>query len=54
MAIIPCDDCGTPIEVGHLGKRRANDKFVCNKCKPKYTQAMKMLAMIEKRGGTVH
>jgi hypothetical protein len=51
MAIIPCDDCATPIEVGHLGARKGSDRFVCNKCKRKYTAGMKLADLMERKAG---
>jgi transposase-like protein len=45
--IIPCDDCGTAIEVGNLGKRKGSDRFVCNKCKKKYVEMERVIRGLE-------
>jgi transposase-like protein len=48
--IIPCDDCGTPIDIGHLGKRYGNDRFVCTKCKKKYNEMERLVKSLERAG----
>ena len=48
-----CDDCGKEIDVSHLGKKREGERFVCSKCKRKYTQMEKLIAMMERQEATL-
>ena len=52
--IVPCDDCGKPIDIGRLGVKGDRDKFVCKKCRKKYSDMESLVAMIERKATTVH